>query len=95
MITETALISVRPGSEDQFLAALNSQGLGILEQAEGFESITIQRGIERPSVFLLTLRWARLEDHTETFRGGPLFTQWRAVISPYFDQPPTVEHWHD
>lgn len=94
MITETALISVRPGSEAEFVTAVQGAGLALLRQADGFHGITIQRGIERPSVFQLTLTWERLEDHTEGFRGGPLFPQWRAVISPFFSEPPSVEHWH-
>jgi hypothetical protein len=36
--------------------------------------------------------WETLEDHTVAFRGGPLFTQWRAIVGPYFVQPPVVEH---
>jgi hypothetical protein len=26
------------------------------------------------------------------FRQGPLFAQWRAIIGPFFAQPPVVEH---
>jgi hypothetical protein len=26
------------------------------------------------------------------FRQGPLFAQWRAIVGPYFAQPPVVEH---
>lgn len=94
-ITETAFISVQPGSEQEFLAALQRDGIDVLRRAKGFQGISIKRGIERPSVFQLTLMWERLEDHTEAFRGGPLFTEWRAVISPFFAEAPNVEHWHD
>lgn len=79
--------------ESDFLAAVRSDGVDVLKRAAGFIDIDIKRGIERPSVFQLTLRWERLEDHTELFRGGPLFTEWRAVISPYFAELPQVEHW--
>jgi heme-degrading monooxygenase HmoA len=94
MITETAYISVRPGSEADFLSALQRDGVEVLKRAHGFHSIVVQQGIERPSVFQLTLQWERLEDHTETFRGGPLFDEWRAVIAPFFAETPVVEHWH-
>ena len=30
--------------------------------------------------------------HTVDFRAGPLFTQWRAIVGPYFAKPPIVEH---
>lgn len=93
MITETAFISVQPGVEEKFVEALKDGGLAVLNRAQGFRSIEIKRGIERPSTFQLTLQWDRLEDHTEAFRGGPLFTEWRAVISPFFAEAPNVEHW--
>lgn len=92
MIVETATISVRPGSEDEFIRALE-EAKGVLAQAHGWRGITVHRGIERPSVFLLAITWETLEDHTEGFRGGALFGQWRALIGPYFAEPPAVEHW--
>lgn len=93
MITETAFISVKPGTELEFVAAVKARGLTVLQKATGFIDLDIQRGIERPSTFQLTLHWERLEDHTELFRGGPLFVEWREVISPFFAELPQVEHW--
>lgn len=95
MITETAFISVTPGEESAFLSAVQGEGVAVLQRAEGFIDITIKRGIERTSTFQLTLHWNTLQDHTEKFRGGPLFTEWRAIISPFFAEPPQVEHWID
>ena len=93
MILETALIHVIPGKEAEFIAAVESKGMAILERAEGFLGLDISQGVERPSTIMLALLWETLEDHTEKFRGGPLFTDWRSVISPFFSQPPHVEHW--
>lgn len=95
MITETAFISVVPGRESEFVQAVQMQGIEVLKQAQGFIDISIKRGVERPSTFQLTLHWEKLEDHTEAFRGGPLFVQWRAIISPFFAEAPNVEHWID
>lgn len=92
MIVETATISVEPGHEEQFLTALE-QAKQVLTQAQGWHDISVHRGIERPSVFLLAITWDTLEDHTEGFRGGELFAQWRALIGPFFAGPPQVEHW--
>lgn len=93
MVTETAFISVQPGRESEFLSALRREGVEVLRRAQGFVDITIKQGVERPSTFQLTLTWETLEDHTEAFRGGPLFAEWRAVISPFFAELPQVEHW--
>jgi heme-degrading monooxygenase HmoA len=92
VIMETATISVVPGREDEFLAALE-RARAVLAQAPGWREIHVHRGIERPSTFLLAIGWEALEDHTETFRGGELFVQWRALIGPFFAEPPQVEHW--
>ena len=92
MIVETATISVRPGSEDEFVRALEDAKL-VLAQAHGWRGITVHRGIERPSVFQLAISWETLEDHTVGFRGSDLFGQWRALIGPFFAEPPQVEHW--
>ena len=92
MILESATISVQPGREQEFLAALE-EAKKVLARAPGWRDIRVHRGIERPSVFLLAITWDTLEDHTEGFRGGDLFGQWRAIIGPYFAEPPQVEHW--
>jgi heme-degrading monooxygenase HmoA len=92
MIMETAYIDVVPGREEEFIAALE-QGKAIVAQAKGFQVMHVHRGVERPSTFLLALGWDTVEDHTVGFRQGPLFAQWRDVISPYFANPPQVEHW--
>ena len=92
MIMETAVMSVVPGREEEFLDALE-QAKDVLMQAEGFRVLHVHRGVERPSSFLLAIGWDTLEDHTEGFRGGDLFVQWRAILGPFFAEPPQVEHW--
>jgi len=92
MILEAATIEVVPGREQEFLTALEQAKL-VLAQAAGFREIHVHRGVERPSAFLLAITWETLEDHTVGFRGGELFAQWRAIIGPFFAEPPDVEHW--
>ena len=92
MIMEIATMEVVPGREDEFVVALE-EAKAILAQAHGWQAIQVHRGIERPSTFLLAIAWDTLEDHTEGFRGGELFEQWRAIIGPFFAEPPQVEHW--
>jgi heme-degrading monooxygenase HmoA len=92
VILETATIPVVPGREEEFLAALEV-AKGILAKSPGWRDIQVHRGVERPSVFQLAIRWDTLEDHTVRFRGSELYVQWRATIGPYFAEPPVVEHW--
>jgi heme-degrading monooxygenase HmoA len=92
VILETATITVQPGREDEFLGALE-QAKEVLARSPGWQRIDVLRGIERHATFRLIIAWATLEDHTVGFRGGELFAQWRAIIGPYFAEPPEVEHW--
>lgn len=92
MIVESAIMSVQPGREEEFLAALE-QAKTVLAEAPGWQDVRVHRGIERPSTFLIEITWATLEDHTEGFRGSALFDRWRALIGPFFAGPPQVEHW--
>lgn len=41
---------------------------------------------------MLTVEWDSLEAHTVGFRQSPAFAEWRALIGPYFAEPPQVEH---
>ena len=91
MIVERALVPITPGSEADFEAALR-EARDVVAQAEGFRSIRVSRGIESPSTYMLILEWDTLEDHTVGFRESELFTRWRALIGPYFAEPPAVEH---
>jgi heme-degrading monooxygenase HmoA len=91
LITEIALITIRAGSEPQFEAAF-PQAEPILAASGGYVSHRLQRSIETPNRYALTVQWRTLEDHTRGFRGSSAFTQWRALIGPFFDSPPVVEH---
>ena len=93
MILEVAHVTVLPDHEPQFESDLRTAASTVLPQADGFVEFTPHGWcIERPSVYLFTIRWHTLEHHTEGFRGSDLFTQWRALIGPHFDGAPTVEH---
>jgi heme-degrading monooxygenase HmoA len=94
MILEQAVLSITPGSEADFEAAIK-QAKEVLAQADGFRSLTLLRGVERPSTYLLLNEWETLEDHMVGFRGSELFRRWRELIGPYFAAPPVVEHYGD
>lgn len=91
MIVEHALITVTAGREEEF-AAVFPRARAVIEQSQGFRWAQLHRFVERPSVFLLLVGWDTLEDHLEGFRESDLFAQWRAVIGPFFAEPPVVEH---
>ena len=92
MILEVADIRIPPGRQAEFDAAIQRGVTTVVSRAQGFLGWKVDRGIESPERYLLQIRWATLEDHTVHFRGGPLFAEWRAIVGPFFAQPPVVEH---
>ena len=92
MILEIADIRVLPGQQAAFEEALQRALGTVASQAQGMLGWTVTKGIESPERFMLQIVWATLEDHTVGFRQGPLFAAWRAIIGPFFAQPPQVEH---
>jgi heme-degrading monooxygenase HmoA len=91
MITEHALITIQPGREAEFEQEF-PKAKAVISQAKGFIDLHLQRGIEVENSYLLLIRWQTLEDHTIGFRQSPLFTEWRAIIGPFFASPPVVDH---
>ncbi len=92
MILEIADIRIQPGQNAAFEAAIQQALDTVASQAPGFQGAKVNRGVESPERYILQIFWRQLEDHTVTFRQGPLFTQWRALIGPFFAAPPLVEH---
>ena len=92
MILEIADIRIQPGQQAAFEAALQQGVDSVIAQARGFRGYKVNKGIESPERYVLMIFWDTLEDHTEHFRGGPLFPQWRALVGPFFAAPPQVEH---
>ena len=92
MILEVADIRIQPGRQAEFDEAIERGLTTVISQAKGFRGWKVHKGIESPERYLLQIVWDTLEDHTVGFRGGPLFPQWRAIVGPFFAQPPQVEH---
>ena len=92
MILEVADIRIAPGQQAAFDEAIVRGVTTVIGQARGFRGYKVNKGVESPERYLLMIFWDTLEDHTVHFRQGPLFPQWRAIVGPYFAQPPMVEH---
>jgi heme-degrading monooxygenase HmoA len=92
MILEIADIRIQPGKNSEFEAAIEKGATQVISKAHGFKGFKVNRGVESPERYVLQIYWGTLEDHTVTFRQSELFTQWRAIVGPFFATPPTVEH---
>ena len=92
MILELADFHIAPGQQAAFEEAIQRGIQTVISRAQGFRGAKVNRGIESPERYILQIFWDTLEDHTVHFRGGPLFTEWRAIVGPFFAVPPVVEH---
>ena len=92
MILEIADIRIQPGRQAEFDEAIQRGLTTVIAQAKGFQGYKVNHCIETPERYVLQIFWDTLEDHTVGFRGSDLFTQWRAIVGPFFAQPPVVEH---
>jgi len=90
-VTEIARFDVKPGTENDFVAAYHTVRHEIAT-SPGCRSIRMGRGVESASSFVLIVEWDNLEAHTEGFRGSEGYGRWRAAISPFFAGTPAMEH---
>ena len=92
MILEIADIRIPPGQQAEVEAAIQRGLATVVARAEGMRGYKVNRGIESPERYVLQIFWDTLEAHTVGFRQGPLFAEWRAIVGPFFAEPPVVEH---
>ncbi len=92
MVTEIAIFQAVPGKEDELGQAI-IQGLEVVRQHPECISARVERCIEQPRQYMLIVIWTSLEAHTEDFRGGQLYPQWRSHIKGLFEEPVSVYHY--
>lgn len=92
MILEVADIRVNPEQEAEFEQAARHGLDTVLSRSPGFVRYEMRRSIESPQRFVLLIEWETLEAHTVGFRQSAAHAQWRAIVGPFFAQPPFVEH---
>lgn len=92
MILELADLRIDPSRAADFEAAIERGVTTVIAAAQGFRGYKVNRSQETPGRYVLMIYWSTLEDHTIGFRQSDAFPAWRAIVGPYFAQPPVVEH---
>lgn len=91
-VEEVVDLRIQPGQQAEFEVAVHHGVTSVIGKAKGFMGYNLSHSIESPERYLLKIQWKTLEDHTVGFRESELFTQWRAIVGPFFAQAPVVEH---
>ena len=92
MILELADFAILPGQNAAFEEAVQRGLDTLISHAKGFKGFKVNRCIENPNRYVLQIFWTTLEDHTVGFRESAAFTQWRAIVGPFFASAPVVQH---
>jgi len=91
VILEIATLDVRPGMAQAFESAF-ARAATIIAAMLGHVAYELHGCIEKPSRYVLLVKWTSLEAHTVGFRGSPQYQEWKALLHHFYDPFPTVEH---
>jgi heme-degrading monooxygenase HmoA len=92
MITEIALLNIRPGLAGEFEEAF-AKAQPIIESMHGYIQHELQQCIEDNDKYMLVIRWKTIEDHTTGFRGSAGYKEWKKLLHHFYDPFPVVEHY--
>lgn len=92
MVVEIAILEAKPGEADQMREGL-SKARAVISRSPGYRDSAFHQSIEKPERFILYIKWDSVADHTEGFRKGPLFPEWRAHWGQYLGGTPDVLHY--
>jgi len=90
---EHALLTVRPGSESDFEAAMR-EALPIIEGADECHGAEVRRQVEDASTYLLLVRWTSVEAHM-AFRATARYEAWRALTHHFYVGTLSVTHFFE
>ena len=92
MILELATIDIKLGTNIDFESNLE-KAHHVISQSKGYIGHQFQKCIEQENRYILLIKWETLEAHTKGFRESELFKEWRALIGPFFESAPQVQHY--
>lgn len=92
MITEHAVLKVRPGEVARFESAMQA-AKPLIAASPGFQGIAVRRAAEGDeSLYLLLVEWDDIASHKEGFRKSDRYQEWRAVLHPFYEPMPEVRY---
>jgi heme-degrading monooxygenase HmoA len=82
MLVERSELTVKPGAEKEFLAAMTEKGVPLLTSVDGVVSVQVGQGVENPDKFMLLVGWTSMDAHT-AYGGTPKSVELRGIMGPY------------
>jgi len=91
MILEVAILHIKPEEASKFEAVF-PKAEAIVSSIPGYISHELQRCVETKGRYHFLIRWENIDAHMVNFRQSPKFQDFRALVGPFFAQPPVAEH---
>jgi heme-degrading monooxygenase HmoA len=92
LITEHAILEVKPGQHRAFEAAMR-EAAPLISASEGFLGLEVLPCIETSGRYLLLVKWTSVEAHEQGFRGSDRYQQWKALLHGFYEPFPVVQHY--
>ncbi|UVO50999.1 antibiotic biosynthesis monooxygenase [Sphingomonas sp. SUN019] len=94
MILEHAVLSVKPGQELAFEAAMR-EARALIAASPGFGSIIVRPAIDQPETYLLLVEWSDIAAHRDGFRMSDRYEAWRGLLHQFYDPMPVVSYFEE
>ncbi len=91
-VLEVALLDVPAARGDDYEAAFR-EAQQYIAASPGYIRHELRRRTEAPGRYLLLVWWDTVESHEEGFRKSERYQHWRALLHPFYEPFPTVEHY--
>jgi len=91
MILEVAILHIKPEEASKFEAVF-PKAEAIVGSIPGYIAHELQRCVETKGRYHFLIRWENIDAHMVNFRQSPKFQDFRALVGPFFAQPPVAEH---
>ncbi|MBB6122735.1 antibiotic biosynthesis monooxygenase family protein [Sphingobium subterraneum] len=89
MITEIATVEIKPGTEQEFEAAVEKASA--ISGVPGNYGVQLHRSIQNPTRYRVMSRWESVAHH-HAFRDSPQAQEYFALVGPFLMGTPEVEH---
>jgi quinol monooxygenase YgiN len=91
MVTKIAVIEVKQGMEQEFVAGVE-QAMPLFLRAEGCRGLSLEQCVEVPEQFYLRIGWESVALNLDLFVNSPDFSAWRKLVGHCFAGKPKVLH---
>jgi len=92
VILELVDIRINPGMQAEFDAAIERAVRTVTSRAQGMRGWQVHKCVETPERYVMQIVWDSIEAHMVTYRQSPLSPEFRAIVEPFFAQPPEMKH---